>query len=892
MPEKDASMGSRQPTESAGVSAVEIVRRAGDLTRAGSSLLPALVGRDFAFAALWVVDRRCGVLRCAIVWPDSPRLDPFRRLTLESVFAPVVELPGRAWVQRKPAGVRELADDPNLPRGPCAAESGLVSGVAVPILVRGRVVAVVEGFRHEAAVAAPALAGRLVAAADELGSLIESGAVRVSVPGRASIVDERVRAARLAAVVELGRRALTGASPQLLAEEAVELAAITLNADQTAFLELDKGGGHFVVRAGVGWRPGVIGSAVASGDNSLAGYTVRADALVMVDVLATETRFVPHPVLLEHGVVSGVGAVIRGPEGPVGVMSALSGRRRRFGADELAFLRLLANTLAAAIVRARADDATKRSDSLLRAVVEGTTDTVFVKDIDGRYLMINAAGAKVLGRPPAEIVGLRAADVFPAEVAEEIGASDASVVARREWRTFEESIVTGADEARVYLSNKGPYVAPDGSIVGLIGIARDITERTRAEDRQRLVAAAAHALAKGGDERAAVREVAGVAVPAMADWCVIELIDSSGRVVPAAASHAQDKARLLDALQLRYPPRPDPSVHLAHVVHTARPELYQHTDAPRGPAAREDAHLELLRNVGFESAAVVPLVSRGQWVGAITLAVTAPRRYSPADLAVFEQLADRLALALDTARLHRDREQLVHVLQRCLLPYELPSVRGLELAARFHAAGDGSEPAGAFYDAFAVESGCVLVAGDVYGRGPGAAADILRIRHVLRAARLAGAPPDELLRGLNTELVRRPGSTPFCTAALARMRIDDSGADASVASAGHPAPLLVAATGEVTAIPVRGGPVGIVPEPQLHVEELRLEPADALVLGNDAIADTWRAGRQRSRAAGEGARAGADALAAEIEAAALRARLDGVQDEVAILVAALVPKSQ
>jgi PAS domain S-box-containing protein len=880
--EKEAGMGTEQSSGVTDTSPVAFVRPWGSLAAAGPAVLARLVGRDFAFASLFLVDRRCGVLRCAAVYPDCGRLDPFRRVTLGSVFAPGVELPGRAWMRRAPTGSRDLAGDQSLPRGPDAAAAGLISGVAAPILVDGRVVAVIEGYRHAAAVPAPALAGRLIAVARDLAAVLASGEVPAGAPPGADEIDERVRAARLAAVVELGRRALTGVAPEQVAAEAVELAAVTLDADQAAFLELDERGRDFILRAGVGWAPGVVGSTVPGSTQSLAGYAITADAPVTVDVLAAETRFAAHPVLLEHGVVSAVGTVVRGPKGPLGVMTALTGRPRRFEPADIEFLRLTANTLAAAIARAQGDEARRRSDALLRAVVDSTTDAVFVKDLQSRYLMMNVAGARVLGHSPEEIVGLDPADVFPPEVAQEIRAADASVMARREWRSYEESIVTSTGEPRVYLSTKGPYLALDGSVVGIIGISRDITERTRAEDRQRLVAAAVQTLAKDRDEHTAVREVTSLAVPAMADWCVIELIDPSGRIVPAAATHAQDKPRLLEALRQRYPAQPDASGDLAQIVRTARPELYQHTDMPPGAAAGQDAHLELLRRVGFESAVVIPLLACGQWIGAITLAVTGPRRYSRADLAVFEQLADRLALALDTGRLHRDREQVARVLQRCLLPLELPAVQGLELAARFHAAGDGSVPAGVFYDAFALADGCMLVVGDVRGRGADAAADAFRVQHVLRTA--PERAPDDLLRALNAELLLRPASTPFCTAALARLRICDGGADVTVVSAGHPAPLLFSATGEVTRLPTRGSPVGVVRQPRLPVEELQLGPADALVLCNDAVADAWR-----PLDAFGVTRGGAEALAGELAAGAVRARLDGPDDDLVILVARVEP---
>jgi hypothetical protein len=71
-----------------GSSSADVLRGAKSLVAAGPSLLPVLVGRDFAFTTLWVTDRVCGVLRCGAVWPDRAQLDPFRRAAKEAVFAP------------------------------------------------------------------------------------------------------------------------------------------------------------------------------------------------------------------------------------------------------------------------------------------------------------------------------------------------------------------------------------------------------------------------------------------------------------------------------------------------------------------------------------------------------------------------------------------------------------------------------------------------------------------------------------------------------------------------------------------------------------------------------------------------------------------------------------
>jgi two-component system cell cycle sensor histidine kinase/response regulator CckA len=126
----------------------------------------------------------------------------------------------------------------------------------------------------------------------------------------------------------------------------------------------------------------------------------------------------------------------------------------------------------------------KKNLSLLRSITEGTTDAVFVKDLNGRYLMINPAGAAFIGKSVDEILGKTDLDLFTAESARAIMEMDHKVITGRMTQTYEErGTANGID--RLYLATKGPYRDAHGEVVGLLGISRDITERKRAEEEFR-----------------------------------------------------------------------------------------------------------------------------------------------------------------------------------------------------------------------------------------------------------------------------------------------------------------------------------------------------------------------------------------------------------------------
>jgi len=127
----------------------------------------------------------------------------------------------------------------------------------------------------------------------------------------------------------------------------------------------------------------------------------------------------------------------------------------------------------------------KRTNELLQAVVSGTTDAVFVKDLEGRYLLFNQAAANLVGRPTSEVLGQDDYAIFSPESAALVIARDRQVMEQGYTQTYEES-ATSQGKTRTYLSTKGPYRDETGRVIGLIGISHDISERQESERRLRL----------------------------------------------------------------------------------------------------------------------------------------------------------------------------------------------------------------------------------------------------------------------------------------------------------------------------------------------------------------------------------------------------------------------
>ncbi|HEY0386032.1 MAG TPA: PAS domain-containing protein, partial [Pyrinomonadaceae bacterium] len=133
--------------------------------------------------------------------------------------------------------------------------------------------------------------------------------------------------------------------------------------------------------------------------------------------------------------------------------------------------------------RQHGEAALRGSHALLRAVIEGTPDAIFVKDLEGRYIMVNSSAARFLGKAPTEILGKSDTELYLPETARQFIEDDRKVIQTGETHTFE-GIARGPDTTQMYLVTKAVYRDHQSKIIGLIGISHDITERKRAEEQR------------------------------------------------------------------------------------------------------------------------------------------------------------------------------------------------------------------------------------------------------------------------------------------------------------------------------------------------------------------------------------------------------------------------
>jgi len=214
---------------------------------------------------------------------------------------------------------------------------------------------------------------------------------------RGAAEELRARNRQQAAVAALGNEALAGADESTLLESATNRVRQVLPVEFCGVLELLPGGAALLLRAGVGWRSGLLGRATLSaGRESHAGYAIETNRPVVIDDLSTETRFRPPALLRDHGVISGLSVLIQGDVAPYGVIGAYSAARRRFSGDHVQFLQAIANVIALARRRRREERAreeralllgrlTRREQQVLRLLAAGRSNRQIAERIGIKY---------------------------------------------------------------------------------------------------------------------------------------------------------------------------------------------------------------------------------------------------------------------------------------------------------------------------------------------------------------------------------------------------------------------------------------------------------------------------------------------------------------------------
>jgi PAS domain S-box-containing protein len=221
-------------------------------------------------------------------------------------------------------------------------------------------------------------------------------------------------------------------------------------------------------------------------DESYCGETMKAKRVIAFEHART-SKWANHPSYKKLGFECYIGAPLT-DRGHLHGTICFTGPKpypRRFTQADKDFLQLMARWVSGELVRNESEQAVKEQEALLRSVIETATDAIFMKDCEGRYQFINSAGALVIGKPSAEIIGKKDDEIFPQDTANRLMTDDQEVFSGSAQRRFEDVVPLSGDP-RTFYSIKTPHRDQNGQIVGLVGVARDMTALQRAEAALRL----------------------------------------------------------------------------------------------------------------------------------------------------------------------------------------------------------------------------------------------------------------------------------------------------------------------------------------------------------------------------------------------------------------------
>ncbi len=302
-----------------------------------------------------------------------------------------------------------------------------------------------------------------------------------------------------------------------------------------------------------------------------------------------------------------------------------------------------------------------------------------------RFLEVNEAAVKHYGYSRDEFLQMRITDIRPESerdrLHEHFESRDKARQYSRGWKHLRKdgSLIEVEITALIV-----PYAGREARLI----IARDTTEvwwarqeRERlfeqermarskaeaAEQRQRFRAEAGVLLGSSMDYETTLTNVARLAVPHIADWCAVSILEEDGTLNNLAVMHTDpEKMAWAAELQERYPSDPDAARGSYHVLRTGQPELYPYiSDELLKATAQNAEQLALLREVGMRSAITVPMIAHGEALGVLTFISTKQDfAYGQDDLLMAQDLAASAALAVENARLYREAQQANELLEQ------------------------------------------------------------------------------------------------------------------------------------------------------------------------------------------------------------------------------------
>ncbi|WP_224367324.1 sensor histidine kinase [Hyalangium versicolor] len=312
--------------------------------------------------------------------------------------------------------------------------------------------------------------------------------------------------------------------------------------------------------------------------------------------------------------------------------------------------------------RQEAEEALRDSEERFRTAFKDAPIGMTLVNLKGQFLDVNDSLCRIVGYPQEELLAKTFQDITHPE--------DLEPDLENVRRLLEGKISSYQMEKRYF--HKDGHIVPvlltaslvrdsRGEPLYFISQIQDISEQKQLDQAWRFLAETGPRLADSLDPQTTVATVARLIVPALADWCIVALLDDERRLQSLeGVAKDPEKQTILHELLADYPPDPSsPGTLMAEVLRTNQPMLLPEvSDATLAAAAADARHLQLLRRLQLRSGVVLPLTARGHVVGTLSIGTCEPgRHYEGRDFALLEELAGRAALAFDNAWLYKKSEQ-------------------------------------------------------------------------------------------------------------------------------------------------------------------------------------------------------------------------------------------
>ena len=486
--------------------------------------------------------------------------------------------------------------------------------------------------------------------------------------------------------------------------------------------------------------------------------------------------------------------------------------------------------------------------------------SVAIFDPELRIVWANsAAEGATPGLPPQDWRGRRLAEVM-----QEIDADTVEESLRRVLATGEpvlDLVVTnriGAWAEEHYWSCiQFPVTVPAAHGTGVVNVMRDVTEDAVSQRRLALTEQASAHIGQTLDTTQTAQELLDVAVPQLADVAAVDLLTTviDGEDLARQARH---EGLRLQRVAMRWSGDSTVSADYASIgsMETNPASLHHRLMVAGRPmflptfgAMNTEQIMQLdvgpgrerllvARQAGAHSLMIVPLIARGVIMGLVVMyRLRGTRPFTSADLWLANDLVSRASLSIDNARLYTRERASALVLQRALLPRDIPEVPGLDLCHRYEPAATAAEVGGDWFDVITLRPGRhALIVGDVTGHDIHAASVMGQLRTATRTLASLDLTPTELLGRLDRVAADLTDTETFATCVYA---VHDAVAgDWEMASAGHPPPVLASPGGQAWFLDLPPGlPLGVGAG---HYQSTRIKPppGSTLVLYTDGLIES------------------------------------------------------